>query len=68
MADRVTQVATEVLDQSTVLKARVTQVATEVLDQSTVLNVRVTQVAVEVLAAVSATVVPQPMMVVGFVG
>jgi len=46
----VTQVATEVLDQSTAVKALVTQVATEVLDQSTAVKALVTQVAVEVLA------------------
>ncbi len=59
MADRVTQVAIEVLDKSTVLNAVVTQVAVEVLDKSSALNAVVTQVAVEVL--VQNVTLPQPM-------
>jgi len=62
---RVTQVAVEVLDQSTVVQARVTQIAVEVLDQSTVVQVRVTQLAVEVLHA---NVTPPQPMSVGIIG
>jgi len=58
-AAKVTQVAVEVLDLSTVLNAKVTQVAVEVLDLSTVLNAKVTQVAVEVL--VTNVTTSQPM-------
>jgi hypothetical protein len=59
MATRDTQITAEVVEQSTVLRARVTQVTAEVVEQSTVLKARVTQVAVEVLYL--RVVGPQPM-------
>ncbi len=47
----VTQVAVEVLDQSTDAKSRVTQAAVEVLENNSDAKTRVTQVAVEVLVS-----------------